>query len=138
MLKPSLLLGTESPAMAYRARKNDLPVAIIINAIAPDGYSGKIHLLIGIYYDGSIAGVRVVKHAETPGLGDAIEVRKSDWILNFDQRSLENPSITEWKVKRDGGYFDQMTGATITPRSIVKAVKNTLIYFRDHKEELFK
>ena len=136
-LEPSYLLGTVEPSIAYRARMDEDPVAVIFNAIAPDGYSGKIHLLIGVYHDGSIAGVRVVKHSETPGLGDAIEVRKSNWILAFDKKSLIKPEISEWNVKRDGGQFDQMTGATITPRAIVKAVKNTLLYYNDHKEELF-
>lgn len=138
MVEASALLGTEAPTIVYRARKGNKSIAAIFNSIAPDGYSGKIHLLIGIYYDGRIAGVRVVKHNETPGLGDAIEVRKSNWILGFDTKSLISPAISEWKVKRDDGHFDQMTGATITPRAIVKAVKNTLLYFNDHKEELFQ
>ena len=138
LIEPSHLLGTEVPTTVYRARKDNKSVAVILKAIAADGYSGKIHLLIGIYNDGRIAGVRVVKHNETPGLGDAIEIRKSSWIQGFDNKSLIKPAISEWKVKRDGGHFDQMTGATITPRAIVKAVKNTLLYFNDHKEELFE
>jgi Na+-translocating ferredoxin:NAD+ oxidoreductase subunit G len=131
-------LGTEKPSIVYRARKNGEPVAAIFNAIAPDGYSGKIYLLIAVYNDGTLAGVRAVKHNETPGLGDAIDVRKSKWILGFDGKSLGNPVPEKWKVKRDGGDFDQITGATITPRAIVKAVKNTLDYFQANREKLFQ
>ncbi len=136
-LAASALLGTTDISMAYRARKDQQPVAIIFNAIAPEGYSGNIHLLIGVYEDGSLAGVRAVKHAETPGLGDAIEIRKSDWVLGFDGKSLENPIPEAWLVKRDGGEFDQITGATITPRAIVKAVKKTLEYYQLNRETLF-
>ena len=133
----SPLLGTESASIVYRARLAGEPVAVVFNSIAPNGYNGKIHLLIGIYQDGSLAGVRAVKHAETPGLGDGIEIRKSNWILAFDNRSLTNPTIENWAVKRDGGVFDQFTGATITPRAIVETVKNTLIYYRENAETLF-
>ena len=137
-LEPSTRLGTSEPALLYRARKAGEPVAVVFNSVAPGGYSGNIHLLIGVYHDGRIAGVRVIKHSETPGLGDAIETRKSDWILGFDGRSLADPVVENWKVKRDGGEFDQITGATITPRAIVKAVKNTLDYFAANRERLFE
>ena len=135
---PNTMLGTVSSSVAYRARKQGNPVAVVLSAIAPNGYNGPIHLLVGIKYDGSLAGVRVVKHRETPGLGDAVEVRRSDWILSFDNKSLHNPEQKNWKVKRDGGQFDQFTGATITPRAIVKAVNSTLLYFKKHRENLFK
>ncbi len=131
------LLGTEAPSTLYRARKGGEPVAAIFNSIAPNGYSGKIHLLVGVYVDGSLAGVRVVKHAETPGLGDGIEIRKSDWIRGFDGRSLDNPGTDGWAVRRDGGEFDQFTGATITPRAVVAAVRRTLLYYRDNADILF-
>ena len=121
-LAPSPLLGTDSNSVAYRA---------------PNGYSGRIHLLVGVYVDGRVAGVRVVKHAETPGLGDAIELRKSDWITAFDGKSLDDPKPDGWQVKRDGGEFDQLTGATITPRAVVRAVRDTLLYYRDHADMLF-
>ena len=136
-LPASELLGSETSTMAYRARKNQQPAAIIFNTVAPGGYSGNIHLLIGVYLDGRLAGVRAVKHNETPGLGDAIEERKSDWILGFNGKSLENPQPDQWKVKRDGGEFDQITGATITPRAVVNAVKKTLEYYQLHRERLF-
>ncbi len=135
---PSTLLGTESESTVYRARKQGEPVAAVFNTIAPGGYSGNIYLLIAVYEDGTLAGVRTVKHNETPGLGDAIEIRKSDWILGFDGKSLIDPIVDFWKVKRDGGHFDQITGATITPRAIVKAVKNTLDYYELNRESLYQ
>ncbi len=131
------LLGTSEPSTAYRARLGGEPVAVVINSIANNGYSGKIHLLVGIYVDGRLAGVRVVKHAETPGLGDAVEVRKSPWIRGFDGKSLEDPQADGWRVKRDGGEFDQFTGATITPRAVVGAVHKTLLYYRDNADMIF-
>ncbi|HMB60261.1 MAG TPA: electron transport complex subunit RsxG [Xanthomonadales bacterium] len=121
----------------YRARMDTNPVAAVFKLAATEGYNGKINLLIGINLDGSIAGVRVISHKETPGLGDAIEIARSDWVLNFDGKSLESPGGTGWAVKRDGGEFDQFTGATITPRAIVKTVKTTLEYFSARKETVF-
>jgi electron transport complex protein RnfG len=137
LLAPSDLLGTTTETPVYRAWLSGEPTAVILNSIAPDGYNGEIHMLVGIYLNEKVASVRIVKHAETPGLGDAIEIRKSNWILSFDQRSLDNPSAENWLVNRDGGYYDAMTGATITPRAVVKAVKNTLIYFQQNKAKLF-
>ena len=134
----SPLLGTEKATTVYRARRQGEPVAAIFNAIAPDGYNGRIHLLVGVYVDARIAGVRVVRHAETPGLGDAIEVRKSPWILGFDGKSLDRPEPARWAVRRDGGEFDQLTGATITPRAVVAAVKNTLLYYRQNAAMIFR
>ncbi len=137
-LPPEPLLGTTENSIAYRARRGGEPVAVIFNSIAPNGYSGRIHLLVGVYVDGSLAGVRAVKHAETPGLGDAIELRKSDWVLGFDGKSLNDPAADGWRVKRDGGEFDQFTGATITPRAVVAAVRRTLLYYRDNADMLFQ
>jgi electron transport complex protein RnfG len=122
---------------AYRARRNGTPSAVVLTVVAPDGYSGPIKLLVGIYADGRVAGVRVISHRETPGLGDAIDARRSDWIRAFSGRSLGDPPPGEWGVERDGGAFDQFTGATITPRAVVKAVKRTLVYFDAHREGLF-
>ncbi len=131
------LLGSSEAITVYRARKGGAPVAVVLTAVAPDGYSGDIKLLIGINYDGSIAGVRVISHKETPGLGDRIEAERSPWIDGFAGRSLQNPTEEQWKVKKDGGQFDQFTGATITPRAVVKAVANTLRYYQMHRDELF-
>jgi len=132
------LLGTKQQSNIYIARKNNQATAFIFNAVAPDGYNGNIYLLIGVFATGEIAGVRVVKHKETPGLGDAIEARRSDWILGFNQHSLNSLTNKQWKVKRDGGHFDQFTGATITPRAIVKATHNCLLYFKQHQAELLQ
>jgi electron transport complex protein RnfG len=131
------LLGTDEPVTVYRVRKGGRPIAVVLTAVAPDGYSGTIKLLIGILFDGTVVGVRVVAHHETPGLGDAIEVERSDWIIRFSGRSLGNPAPERWKVKRDGGVFDQFTGATITPRAVVNAVRLALVYFSRHQVELF-
>jgi len=130
-------LGTEEDTLAYRARKGDKDVAVVLSSVAPNGYNGSIYMLVGINVDGTLAGVRVVKHRETPGLGDAVSITHSDWILGFDNKSLNDPDEKGWKVKRDGGIFDQFTGATITPRAVVKAVHNTLLYFEAHKAMLF-
>jgi electron transport complex protein RnfG len=138
LLTDTLELGTTESSIAYRARKQGKDVAVVFSAIAPNGYNGSIHLLVGVYNDGNLAGVRVVKHRETPGLGDAIDTKRSDWILDFDGKSLSNLSNKQWKVKRDGGEFDQFTGATITPRAVVKAVHSALLYFDTNKEVLFK
>ncbi len=131
------LLGTDKPVRVWRARKDGKPVAVIINSVAPDGYNGRIELLVAIRQDGTLLGVRVISHHETPGLGDAIEAEKSNWIHSFDNHSLKDPDPKHWKVKRDGGVFDQFTGATITPRAVVKAVYRTLVYFEKHRDELF-
>ena len=136
-IKASALLGTKEDSLAYRARKNDKNIAVVFSSVAPNGYNGPIHLLVGVRADGELAGVRVVKHRETPGLGDAVSLTYSDWILGFDNKSLTNPDEKHWKVKRDGGAFDQFTGATITPRAVVSAVHDALLYFDKNQDILF-
>ena len=131
------LSGSQEPTMVYRARKGGSPVAAIFTSIAPDGYSGNIKLLVGIYRDGKLAGVRVVSHKETPGLGDRVDRARSDWVEHFKGRSLGDPAAEQWKVKKDGGVFDQFSGATITPRAVVKAVYNTLRYYEQHQDAVF-
>ena len=132
------LLGTEEPVTVYRARKDGWPVAAVLAPVAPDGYNGNIRLLVAINLDGTLAGVRVIQHRETPGLGDGIETDRSDWILGFNGKSLSNPAKKGWRVKRDGGQFDQFTGATITPRAVVKAVHKALLYFKLRRQRLFE
>ena len=122
---------------AYRARADGRPVAVILRFAATRGYNGDIHLLAGIMRDGSLAGVRVVTHKETPGLGDGIEADRSDWIRAFDGRSLADPGRAGWAVRRDGGAFDQFTGATVTPRAIVQAVRAALEYHETNREALY-
>lgn len=131
------LLGSKAPQTAYIALKDDQPSAIILRATAPDGYSGAIHLLIGIQANGQLAGVRVLSHKETPGLGDKIELAKSAWIRSFEGKSLSNPSEEGWAVKKDRGEFDQFAGATITPRAVVKAVHKALQFFDANRQQLF-
>lgn len=136
-LHDPLLANKDRPVLAYRARKGGQPYAVVLTPIAPDGYSGDIKLLVAIRYDGTLLGVRVLSHKETPGLGDAIEVQRSDWILGFNGRSLDNTPSEQWKVKKAGGDFDQLTGATISPRAVIKAVKNSLLYYQQHRDQLY-
>lgn len=121
----------------WRARSQGKPLAAILKFSAVNGYNGNITLLAGINADGSLRGVRVISHKETPGLGDAIEIEKSNWVLGFAGKSMKNPEENKWKVKREGGEFDQFTGATITPRAVVDAVRLALEYFDAHQEILF-
>ncbi|MGB0941521.1 MAG: electron transport complex subunit RsxG [Marinomonas sp.] len=137
-LEPDLLLGTKEASFAYIGRVNGEFSGIIFESIAPGGYNGSMSLLVAINRDGVVTGSRVIRHQETPGLGDKIDMKKSDWMRSFENKSFENLDIKQWKVKRDNGHFDQFTGATITPRAIVKSVKNTLEYFHQHKDELIK
>jgi len=127
-----------APIVVYRARMDNLAVAALMIVTAPDGYNGDIRLLIGIDSNGTVLGVRVVSHRETPGLGDPIEIERSDWILGFNDKSLRNTQTSDWAVKRDGGEFDQFTGATISPRAVVRAVHNTLLYFKANQQSLFE
>jgi H+/Na+-translocating ferredoxin:NAD+ oxidoreductase subunit G len=131
-------LGLKKGADIYVAKMNGQTTGFIIPATAPDGYSGDIRLLVGVNRDGTVAGVRALGHNETPGLGDKIELQKSLWILDFNGKSLDNPERENWKVKKDKGYFDQFTGATITPRAVVDRVLKTLIFYREHRSELLK
>ena len=130
-------LGLKEPRRIYIARQAGEIVAAIIPVTAPDGYTGDIDLIVGVNADGSVAGVRALAHRETPGLGDQVDIRKSDWILGFNGRSLDNPSLPGWAVKKDKGVFDQFTGATITPRAVVAATLRALQYARAHRETLF-
>jgi Na+-translocating ferredoxin:NAD+ oxidoreductase subunit G len=120
----------------YLAKKAGKINAVCFKFIAPDGYSGAINMIMGVDRDGNILGVRVLSHRETPGLGDKIEVAKSDWILNFVGRSLDNLMPAQWAVKKDGGVFDQFAGATITPRKSVQAINRGLQLFKAHQAQL--
>jgi electron transport complex protein RnfG len=131
------LLRNPEPRALYVARREGVAEAVLVPAVAPDGYSGAIELLVGVNRDGSVAGVRVLKHRETPGLGDAIDHRKSDWVEGFRGKSLTNPSADRWTVRRDGGDFDQFTGATITPRAVVRATARVLAYVDANRHHLF-
>lgn len=129
-------LGNDKPSLAYRASLNGKITAIVLEVVAPDGYSGKIKLLVAILSNGEISGVRVVAHNETPGLGDYIDIAKNAWIKIFDGTSLSKVRSQDWKVKKDGGQFDYMAGATIPPRAVVKAVHKSLQYFEKNQTRL--
>lgn len=131
------LLGSNDALPVHRARLGGQPVAVLLTVVAPGGYGGPIRLLVGIDRDARLLGVRVLEHTETPGLGDAIDERRSDWIRAFAGRSLSEPPVARWKVRKDGGDFDQFTGATVTPRAVVGAVANALVYFERRRDELF-
>jgi electron transport complex protein RnfG len=126
-----------APVTVYRARMDDRPVAVMMIVTAPDGYNGDIRILAGIAASGTIFGVRIISHRETPGLGDPIDIEKSDWILGFNNKSLQNPDSDGWAVRKDGGQFDQFTGATISPRAVVRTVHSTLRYFEANRQMLF-
>ncbi|PQQ32493.1 electron transport complex subunit RsxG [Photorhabdus luminescens] len=129
-------LGNNLPHRLYLARKNGQPVAAALESTAPDGYSGAIQLLVGADFSGKVLGVRVTEHHETPGLGDKIETRISDWINVFSGKTITSNHDRHWAVKKDGGEFDQFTGATITPRAVVNSVKQTALYLQTIPEHL--
>jgi electron transport complex protein RnfG len=135
-LSDDALLGLREQRNAYRAKQNGEVVAVILPATARDGYTGDIDLIIGVNRDGSVAGVRVLSHRETPGLGDQIDYKKSQWVDGFIGRSLLNPKADKWTVKKDGGVFDQFTGATITPRAVTAAVKRSLEFYAQQRPML--
>ncbi len=136
-IAPNALLGNKQATEVNRARLNNQPAALILEVIAPDGYSGDIKLLIAIRADGTLSGVRVLAHKETPGLGDYIDITRGNWIKHFDDDSLNKTLDARWHVKKDGGKFDYIAGATITPRAVVKAIYKALQYFQINKEALF-
>jgi electron transport complex protein RnfG len=131
------LLGSKKPVEAFVILDAGRPIAAILSATAPNGYNAPIQLLIGVSDAGTITGVRAVSHRETPGLGDAIDVEKSDWIRQFEGTSLEDPTPNMWAVDKDEGHFDAISGATVTSRAVVTAIKNALLYFQMHRGELF-
>lgn len=130
-------LGDDKPHPIQRARRKGRDVALILETVAPDGYRGPIQLLVAVNRDGSVSGVRVTAHDETPDLGGNIDADKSDWITRFSGRSLGNTSLEHWAVRRDGGDFDQFAGATVTPRAVIEAVSRTLQLTGTHGEQMY-
>lgn len=128
------LLGNDGPSSAFIARKNGQIIAYVFEAVAPNGYGGKIKLLVGVKANGTVNGIRVVAHRETPGLGDYIDLALSPWAHQFEGKQLENEHY--WAVKKDGGQFDYMTGATISARAVTQATGNVLKFYRDHQDAL--
>jgi electron transport complex protein RnfG len=133
---PHALPGSED-AVIYRVYRNGAPAAALFIVTARDGYSGPIRLLVGVDPNGAVTGVRVLAHRETPGLGDGIEASRSPWAEQFRGRSLGDPRIERWEIHRDGGDFDQLTGASVTPRAVVGAVRETLFFFEVNREIVF-
>jgi len=129
------VFGTATPIGVYRARRAGVPTAAVLLPIAPDGYGGPIELMVAVSANGTLLGVQVIAHHETPGLGDYFE--RSDWLDRFRGRSLETPPQSKWTVRQEGGEFDSFTGATVTPKAIIKTVRVTLEYYRNHSEQLF-
>ena len=137
VIDPPHGLPGDDPVSIYRVYADGAPVAALFVVTARGGYTGPIRLLVGVDAIGTITGVRVLEHRETPGLGDGIESDKSDWILQFTGRSLDDPAPPGWAIRRDGGEFDQLTGASITPRAVIGGIEETLLYFRENKATVF-
>lgn len=135
-VSPHELLGG-SVQRVFRSRLQGRNTALVIETTAVDGYSGNIDLVVAIDTNHTVLGARVIDHRETPGLGDKIELRISDWILGFENKKFSDGTLDSWQVKKDGGQFDQFTGATITPRAVVNAVKSTAIYGHTYQDQLF-
>ena len=130
--------GLTKEVTVYFATKNNAPIATIFEVTTLQGYNGTIKVLIGVNYKNqTLSGVRIIQHKETPGLGDKMELEKSNWVLSFNGKSLKNPTQERWQIKKDGGDFDQFTGATITPRAIVNIIRSTLLYSQNHLSKLF-
>lgn len=136
MLTSQQFLGSTDALPVFTAVKNGQPQGYAIEAIAPDGYSGDIKLIVGVKIDGTLNGVRVLTHNETPGLGDKIELKRSPWILSFNGKSMSDEKDARWAVRNDGGQFDAFTGATITPRAVVKAVRKVLLLVQQQPQLL--
>ncbi|MEM1175010.1 MAG: electron transport complex subunit RsxG [Pseudomonadota bacterium] len=137
VLEPPHALPGNERALIYRVYSGSEPVAALFVVSARDGYSGPIRVLVGIDLDGRVSGVRILEHRETPGLGDGIEHDKSDWDRQFTGRSLRDPETGDWAIRRDGGVFDQLSGASVTPRAVITAVRDTLIWFEANREQVF-
>lgn len=131
-------LGSPDPVAVFRARRGGAPAGVVLMPVVAQGYNGRIELAIGIAADGALAGVRVARHRETEGLGDRVHQARSPWIDQFRGRSLDNTPETDWAVRSDGGAFDQLSGATITPRGVINAVRSALEYHLIHREELYR
>jgi electron transport complex protein RnfG len=137
ILPPPHDLPGNEVAIIYRVFAEDKPVAALFVVSARDGYSGAIRILVGVDFDGTVTGIRILQHRETPGLGDKIDSSRSDWVFQFDGHSLTNPEVSGWSIRSDGGEFDQLTGASVTPRAVIKAIRETLLYFNARRDEIF-
>jgi electron transport complex protein RnfG len=137
VIAPPHDLPGPDPVIVYRVYRQGQPVAALIAVTARDGYAGPIRILVGIGYEGGVTGVRILEHRETPGLGDQIDEDRSDWVGQFNGRSLADPELPGWRLKRDGGEFDQLSGASVTPRAVLKAIRETLVWYEAHRDDVF-
>tara|TARA_R110001583_G_scaffold49303_2_gene154310 strand:- start:3307 stop:3942 length:636 start_codon:yes stop_codon:yes gene_type:complete len=137
LVNDDLYLGKGKTQQVFLAKKDNTPVALMLETSTFKGYAGEIKLAVGIFENGEVAGVRVIRHTETPGLGDKIQTNKTDWIYGFNNKFYQKEQETRWEVKKNGGDIDAFTGATITPRAVTHAVKDALIYFANNKQQLF-
>lgn len=137
VIPPPHGLPGRDPVVVYRVYRQGEPVAALFAVTAPDGYAGPIRVLIGVSFDGGITGVRILEHRETPGLGDRIEHDRSDWVEQFVGAAIGTPPLAAWRLKRDGGEFDQLTGASVTPRAVLGAIRGTLTWYGEHRDEVF-
>ena len=133
---PHELPGNDA-AIIYRVFGEGKPVAALFAVTARDGFSGPIRILLGVDSSGVVTGVRILKHRETPGLGDKIESARSDWVFQFDGHTIGNPVVTGWAINDDRGEFDQLTGASVTSRAVINAIRDTLLYFETNRDEIF-
>jgi len=138
VLQPPHGLPGNDPAIIYRVFAEGEPAAALFVVTARDGFAGPIRIVLGVEASGSVTGVRILQHRETPGLGDKIVSARSDWVYQFDGRSMGDPQLLGWALKGDGGEFDQLTGASITPRAVIKAIRDTLVYFDANRDAIFQ
>lgn len=137
VIEPPHPMPGDEPAIIYRVYDNEQPVAALFAVTAMGGYAGPIRVLIGVRYNGELSGVRILSHRETPGLGDRIVSTRSDWVQQFPGKSLGKPPLAKWYLETDGGEFDQLTGATVTPRAVLRAIRETLLYFNENRDDVF-
>jgi electron transport complex protein RnfG len=132
------LLGSATPIDVFVISDQGRPIATVFASVAPHGYNAPFDLLVGVGADSNVTGVRAVRYRETPGLGDLINRDKSSWIEQFRDKTLLAPPRDKWLVKQDEGQFDSITGATVTSRAVVAAVKNALLYFEQHRDDIYR
>lgn len=137
-IENSGISGSNYPLSVFRARHNEKPLGIVLMPVKAKGYSGNIELIVGMDFNGTLLGVRTLKHQESKGLGDQIDQKKSDWIKQFTNLSLGNTPVTDWAVTGDGGEIDQISGATITSRGVINAVRKALEFYQANRDKLYQ
>ena len=130
--------GADTEVNVYRARRGEQPLGLIFSPVRGRGYNGIVEMAVGVQYDGTLGGVMILEHRETPGLGDQVHQDNSPWIRGFNGRSLSNPPEAGWAVEKDGGIYDHISGATSSQRAVIRAVEHTLHYYTAHREALYQ